>query len=328
MVPNNDKSSAMRRPLDFDSLKTISIFQRSSKVSVDRFGSSWKVGGSLSRFLNGLPRILAAGDLVEAVLRVAGAVRNKKVVVLGMGAHPIKVGLSLLINQALNHGIFSAVATNGASVIHDVEIALSGKTSESVEKNIVDGSFGAVAETAEFIHEAINEGYNKYKNMGMGWNIGRKIYEDKLPYRDFSIFAALYKNDKIATVHVAIGTDIIHFHPLMDAEKLGALTFNDFRIFCRVVSNLNGGVYINLGSAVIMPEVFLKALSVVRNLGYDIDDITTINMDFALQYRPLKNVVERPTGSGGKGYNFIGHHEIMFPLFLAAVFEQLSSSGC
>ncbi len=328
MVFHKNKSNPMRKPVDFGSLKTISIFQRSSKVSIDCFGSSWEVGGSLSRFFDGLPNVLAASDLKKAVFKVSEAVKCGKVVILGMGAHPIKVGLAPFINQALDRGIFSAIATNGASVIHDVEIALSGSTSENVEKHISDGSFGAVKETAEFIHEAVHEGYDRYKEMGMGWNIGRKIYEDELPYRDYSIFATLYKSDKIATVHVAIGTDIIHFHPSMNAEKLGALTFNDFRIFCRVVSNLNGGVYINLGSAVIMPEVFLKALSVVRNLGHKIDNITTINMDFALQYRPLKNVVERPTGSGGEGYNFIGHHEIMFPLFLAFVFEQLDSLTC
>ncbi len=316
-------SDSKFEPIEFDSLNTISIFQRPSKVLVKNFGLRWKKGASFSTFLDVLPSILAGKHLQDAVSRVARAIAERKTIILGMGAHPIKVGLSPLINQAIESGFFSLLATNGASLIHDVEVALSGKTSEDVCARLADGRFGATKETAEFIHEAIREGYNNYKNKGLGWIVGRKIHEENLPYKDFSIFACLYKNSIAATVHVAIGTDIIHFHPSMNAEQMGALTFCDFRIFCRAVSTLSNGVYINLGSSVIMPEVFLKALSVSRNLGFDVKNYTTINMDFAMQYRPLKNVVERPAETGGKGYNFIGHHELLFPLFLCALFERI-----
>ncbi|MEJ5299799.1 MAG: hypothetical protein WHS38_02290 [Thermodesulforhabdaceae bacterium] len=309
--------------LSFDSLKTVSLFDRPSKVSYKDFAKEWRIGGRLLDFLNVIPNILAGSNFSEAIRLTVAALKNSRLVLSGMGAHVVKVGLSPVIIQALEKHILSGIAVNGAFVIHDVEVALAGKTSEDVEDHLQKGYFGAVEETARFIHEAIRETVDKYSSRGLGWAVGRKIIEEGLPFSHISVLGSAYRLEKPLTVHVAIGTDIIHIHPLMDGSSTGELSYRDFRLFCRLVSNLREGVYINIGSAVILPEVFLKAVSVVKNLGFVLDSFTTINMDFQQQYRPMKNVVERPVKPLGKGFHFTGHHEIMVPLFMALVMEML-----
>lgn len=318
-------------PLSFDEIKTVSLFDRPSKVSIDNLAKKWKAGGSFLNFLDALPRILAGSDFIEALQRTLTAVRKSRVVVAGMGAHVVKVGLSPIIIQALEENIVTGIALNGAFAIHDVELALSGKTSEEVEEHLHRGFFGMVDETARFIHEAVRETVRKEPAKGLGWAVGRKIVEERLPFGDVSVLASAYLLGKPATVHVAVGTDIIHVHPLMDAAAMGELSYRDFRLFCRLITAISEGVYINIGSAVILPEVFLKAVSVAKNLGFPLENITTIDMDFQRQYRSMKNVVERPVRSTGKGFHFTGHHEIMVLLFFVLLIELLRRSevkGC
>ena len=238
-----------------------------------------------------------------------------------MGAHPIKVGLNPIIVDLLDRRIVTGLAMNGAGIIHDTEIAMVGHTSEDVAAEIGEGRFGAAEETGKFLNAAIAEGAEK--DLGLGRSVGAMLMREKFPFNRYSLLAKAYELDIPVTVHVALGTDIIHFHPDVDGPSIGKTSHLDFRIFARLVSMLEGGVFINLGSAVIMPEVFLKALSLVRNLGYDVKNFTTVNMDFIQQYRPMTNVVHRPTLEGGKGYSLVGHHEIMFPLLAAAVIEKL-----
>jgi deoxyhypusine synthase len=265
---------------------------------------------------------LAAQDFREIVSRIVAAIRGDKIVLLGMGAHPIKVGLSPIIINLLERGVIRGLAMNGAGIVHDVEIAMAGKTSEEVEEGLSSGSFGVTEETAEFINAALKDGQGE--GWGCGKAIGKVLQNEKgLRYREQSICAAAYRMDIPLTVHVAIGTDVIHIHPSTDGSILGEMTYRDFRLFASLVAALEEGVYINVGSAVILPEVFLKALSAARNLGHKVDDFTTLNMDFIQHYRPTQNVVQRPTAKGGKGFALTGHHEIMVPLLAAAIIEGL-----
>ncbi len=311
------------KPIDIAELKTVSIKDRRSKVSLENLGKPWRNGESLSSFLSRLPDVLAARDLKDIVSAIVTATKDSRPVILAMGAHPIKVGLSPIIIDLMSRGIIHGVALNGAGIIHDFELAYAGKTSEVVEDVISDGSFGMTRETAEFLNTAIIKG--KGKGLGLGESVGREIHSSSFPNKDLSILAAGVKFDIPVTVHVAVGTDVIHIHPQADGAAIGECSLRDFRIFARLISKLEGGVYINLGSAVVLPEVFLKAISLVRNLGYRLDGFTTINMDFQRHYRPQVNVVSRPPGTSGKGYNIIGHHEIMFPLLAALVIEELES---
>ncbi|MBT3255898.1 MAG: hypothetical protein HN366_05475, partial [Deltaproteobacteria bacterium] len=242
-------------------------------------------------------------------------------IILTMGAHPIKVGLNPVIIDLLERGIISALAMNGACIIHDTELAMAGKTSEDVAAEIGKGTFGMAEETGRYLNLAIAEGAEK--GLGLGESVGAMLLKEKFPHNRHSLLASAYELDIPVTVHVAMGTDIIHFHPLANGADIGSTSHLDFRIFCRLVSELDEGVLINLGSAVILPEVFLKALSVARNLGNRVKNITTVNMDFIRQYRPMTNVVHRPTLDGGKGFSLVGHHEIMFPLLAAAVIEGI-----
>jgi len=242
-------------------------------------------------------------------------------VLLAMGAHVIKVGLNPVIIDLMERGIIRGLAMNGACIIHDTEIAMAGHTSEDVAAHLGEGKFGMAEEPAVFLNEAIKEGAEA--EMGIGAAVGFKLSGRKFPHTRGSLLARAFELDVPATVHVAVGTDTIHFHPSVDGASLGKATHLDFRLFASLVSELEGGVFINVGSAVIMPEVFLKALSLARNLGYGVKKFTTLNMDFIRQYRPLTNVVHRPTLEGGEGYSLIGHHEIMFPLLAAAVVEGL-----
>ena len=301
-----------------------SLQDRQSKVSVADFAHPVPHRSSFRQFMDSLPSILAAEDLRKAACAISEAVRNEKTVILGMGAHPIKVGLNPVIVYAIERGILSGIAMNGAGIIHDVEIALAGKTSEDVAAHLGSGEFGTARETAEFIHRAVLKAYCERRE-GIGKAVGEALLMERPPYADASLLAAAARCNLPVTVHVAIGTDIIHMHPEMDGAAMGALSQFDFRLFCGLVSTLQNGVFINLGSAVVIPEVFLKAVSVARNMGSPLDGLTAINMDFRRHYRPLTNVVERPTMDGGVGINLTGHHEIMFPLLIAAVLEEIGS---
>ncbi len=307
--------------LSLEGVKTSSIKGRKSLVSVHGFARPIPAQSSFKSFLYSLPDFLAAKDFREVVGRIGKAYRNGKPVILGMGAHPIKVGLSPLIVRLMERGILQAVAMNGAGIIHDFEIAFVGKTSEEVSSRIGRGAFGMVEETGQMVNEAINEGWRK--GWGIGRSVGEMILRSKFPHRKMSITAAGAKLGIPVTVHVAIGTDILHMHPQARGEAIGGGSYRDFRLFATVVSKLEGGVYLNLGSAVILPEVFLKALSLVRNLGYRVKNFTTLDMDFISHYRPITNVVKRPNLAGGKGFHLTGHHEIMFPLLCAAILEGI-----
>jgi hypothetical protein len=314
------------RPLEFKGIKTSSLQKRKSKVGVDSFASPLRPASSFKEFLHSLPRILAADDFQKVVSRIVEAVRGDKMVLLGMGAHPIKVGLNPIIINLMERGIIRGLALNGAGIVHDVEIAMAGKTSEEVEEGLGTGAFGVTKETAEFINNALQAGHKE--GSGLGAAIGRALEKERgLQHREMSLCAAASRLDIPLTVHVAIGTDVVHIHPSTDGAIIGEMTYLDFRLFAALVSSLEGGIYINLGSAVIMPEVFLKALSAARNLGHRVKDFSTLNMDFIQHYRPTQNVVCRPTIQGGKGFALTGHHEIMFPLLAAAVIEGLEDKG-
>lgn len=309
------------KPLSFKNVKTYSLRSRKSKVEIDLAGKPYRKGDTFKYFLDSLPSYLAASDLKAIAEAIVKARKNDRPVVLGMGAHPIKVGLSPIIIDLLKRGIITAVATNGACIIHDFEISLAGKTSEDVASELCSGRFGMARETAKGLNKAIKIGISK--GSGIGRSVGEYISKSKNRYRDMSIFSAGYELGIPMTVHVSIGTDIIHMHPEADGKSIGEGSMRDFRLFASVVSDLDGGVYINLGSAVIMPEVFLKAINVARNLGHRVEDITTVNMDFIQHYRPRQNVLIRPTMNKGRCYAITGHHEIMLPLLAASIIEVM-----
>jgi hypothetical protein len=311
-------------PVDPTRVVTYPLKQRKSKVVAGALGVPWRAEGNMRDFLGSLPRILATADLREIVQRIAAAVRAQRPVVLGMGAHPLKVGLSPLIIDLLERGVLSAVAMNGAGIIHDFELASQGETSEDVALALADGSFGMARETGEFLNSAIRAGARQ-AGMGIGRAVGERIRTAGLPYVHLSVLAACARLEVPACVHVAVGTDIIHMHPQADGAAIGEGSLRDFHLLTAVVAQLEGGVFINLGSAVIIPEVFLKALSLARNLGHMVNAFTTVDLDFARHYRPAMNIVSRPTQQGGRGFHLTGHHEIMFPLLCAAVIEELAT---
>jgi hypothetical protein len=308
-------------PIDPTRVRTVPLGRRPSKVAAAALGRPVRAGLSVRALLAGLPDILAAHDLREAADRIARALRSRKPVVLGMGAHAIKVGLGPLIVDLIERGRLAAVAMNGACLIHDFEMAWGGRTSEDVGPGLDRGVFGMARETGEFLNRATSEGVAA--GLGLGRAIGDAIEAARLPHRRTSILAAAARADIPATVHVAVGTDIIHMHPDADGAMIGAGSLRDFRLLAGVVGGLDGGVYLNLGSAVVLPEVFVKALNLARNVGRRVRRITTIDMDFTRHYRPAVNVLARPTAMGGRGIALTGHHEIMFPLLWAAVEEAL-----
>ena len=301
-------------------VKTYSIRKRKSKVSLSALSTPSVIGETFREFLDRLPNVLAAGDFKAVVRAIVKARQRDKPVVLGMGGHPIKVGLSPLVIDLMRKGIITAIATNGACVIHDFELSFIGHTSEDVGKELCSGAFGMARETGEYLNKAIHEGVKK--GYGIGKAVGEMICKGEFRFKKDSIFASACELDIPATVHVAIGADIIHMHPNADGAATGEGSFRDFKLFTSVVSDLEDGVYINLGSAVLLPEVFLKALTVARNLGNRVENITTVNMDFIQHYRPTVNVLKRPTMDKGACYALTGHHEIMFPLLAAAILEE------
>lgn len=309
------------KPLDFSKVRTYPVTKRFSKVEAALLGKRVKKGATLRSFIRGLPEILAAQNLKTIARKLADCQRKNKTVLLGMGAHPIKVGLSPLIIDFMERGIIHAIALNGAGVIHDFELAYMGETSEDVAATLKDGSFGMGEETGAFINQAISEGARN--NLGIGAAVGAAIIKERLPHRKLSILASAARLNIPVTSHIAIGTDIIHMHPKADGPALGDCSLRDFRTLTSVVATLGGGIYLNFGSAVVLPEVFLKAVSLARNLGNPLQNLTTVNLDFLQHYRPLTNVVNRPTLGSGKGYHLTGHMEIMVPLLFAAVLEEL-----
>ncbi len=308
-------------PIDLSGLETYSIATRNSKVGAGDFAGVWTRGAAFGDFLDRLPKILAGEDIRNVITAVADAHRNKKTVMLGMGAHVIKTGLNPLIIDLMDRRVVTAVAMNGAGIIHDLEIAMTGRTSEDVAAVLGDGAFGMVRETGEFLSRAVR--YAGEKDIGLGRAVGECILDAGLPLAEMSILAAGARLDIPVTVHVAMGTDIIHMHPGFDPGAAGRASHRDFRIFAAVIAGLEGGVYLNAGSAVILPEVFLKAVTLARNLGHTLKAFTAVNLDFIRHYRPMTNVVQRPTAEGGKGYHLTGHHEILFPLIAAGVIERI-----
>jgi hypothetical protein len=309
------------RPLSLKSVKSYSLCARKSKVSLNSFARVPARGDLFSSFLEKMPDVFAVRDFRAVVKAIVEARRNDRPVVLGMGAHPIKLGLSPIIIELMKHDVITTIAMNGACAIHDFEIAMAGHTSEDVAAELCTGTFGMAKETGVGVNRAIVRGVKK--GYGIGKSIGEYMRKGKFPYKEKSIFANACDLDIPATVHVAIGTDIVHMHPEADGAAIGKGSMNDFRLLTAVIADLEGGVYLNLGSAVILPEVFLKALNVARNLGNKVGKITTVNMDFIQHYRPRENVLKRPTSMSGRNYALTGHHEIMFPLLAAAIIEEL-----
>lgn len=307
--------------VDFNKIKNYPIRDRKNKVDIKDFARPILPPKDFTKYLDSLPSFLGVVSLREVARAIARAHRAGKQVVLAMGAHVIKVGLSPLVIDLMQRRILTAVALNGSCTVHDYEISLIGQTSEDVAEEIKTGRFGMVEETGRALNEAAVEGMKL--GIGYGDAIGRRILEDENPHADFSIFAAGVRLEIPTTVHLAIGTDIIHMHPTTDGKALGDVSFRDYRKITEIVAALDDGVWLNLGSAVLLPEVFVKAVSVARNLGYPLKNITTVNMDMIQHYRPTENVVRRPTLGSGAGYAITGHHEIMFPLLRMAILCEL-----
>ncbi|MBI5556827.1 MAG: hypothetical protein HY885_04255 [Deltaproteobacteria bacterium] len=311
-----------RKPIDLNGLNTYSVHDRFSKVTVDHFAKPVGAGGTVRDLLASLPGQFAGVDFPDLIERLAIAHKNGRPIIIGMGAHVIKVGLNPLLIDLMERSIITAIAVNGAGIVHDTEIAMAGRTSEDVGQVLGSGAFGAARETGEEVNAAINRG--AAANIGLGQAVGAYLIERKFPYNDMSLLASAHRLGVPVTVHVAVGTDIVHIHPSADGAAIGQTSHYDFRLFCTLISELEGGVYLNIGSAVLLPEVFLKALTVVRNLGHHVENFTTANFDFIRHYRPITNVVNRPTAGGGKGFHFTGHHELMIPLLAAGLLDRLA----
>ena len=305
--------------LDFSNAKTYPIGHRKSKVSVADF---MKIPQELEthKLIETFPDILAGKEIKELIAKCEIAFEKNKPIILMQGGHVIKCGLSPVLIKAIECGIIDTIAVNGSVCIHDFEIAFFGKTSEIVEDGIRDGTFGMAKETGKYLNKAINSGYEK--GLGYGESVGKYIFEQKPDFWELSLLAKAYQYDVPVTVHIGIGTDILHQHIYADGKKLGGASYRDFKIFSNRIKDLNeGGVVLNFGSAVILPEVFLKAITIVRNLGFPLQNFYTAVFDMIMHYRPLSNIVNRPTNMGGKGYYIIGQHEIMLPLFFFSLLE-------
>lgn len=313
------------QPIDLSGVTTYPIAERRNKVSLKHdFAGDITAGMSVSDLLAALPNQLG-GENFNAVINAVVKARDKgKPVVIAIGGHVIKCGLQPVLKRLIDADVITAVAMNGSATIHDYEISLIGETSEDVGAVLHCGTFGMAEETGRDINGALKAGVAE--EIGYGEALGRFIVESGNLHREFSLLAACYNKGIPATVHVAVGTDIIHQHPDCDGAVLGQATFTDFRLFTSVVATLgDGGVFINIGSAVIMPEVFLKALSIAQNMGFHVDNFTTANFDMTQHYRPLQNVVKRPTAGDSRGLTITGHHEIMIPLLAAGILDKIGS---
>lgn len=307
------------RPLGLEGVSTYPLASRPSKVSANDFARPLAPGASLRDFLASLPNILAVQSLRQVAAQVRRARETGKPVIWGIGGHVVKTGLAPLLIDLMRRGYATAFAANGSVLVHDLEIALVGSTSEDVDATLGAGAFGAAEETGRLLNQAARDGARD--GLGLGEALGRALLASGPKHADLSLLCAAYEARVPFTAHVALGTDIAHFHPAADGAALGQTTHTDFRLLSELVRRLDGGgVYLNVGSAVVLPEVFLKCVTLVRNLGHRLEDFTTANFDFIQSYRPLTNVVRRPTSGGaGRGYAVTGHHELTIPLLAAAI---------
>lgn len=314
-------SESAIRKLNPARARTQNLASLSRKVSRHQFAQPISAKASLQAFLASLPDVLAARDLLQLAYHIGASKRAGRLCLLMMGAHPIKVGLGPLICDLIRGGIFNAIATNGAAMIHDFELAFAGRTSEDVDQGLGDGSFGMAEETGSFLNQAAKSAAQEGR--GLGEVVGKQLANGRFRFAADSIFACAYQTRIPATVHVTLGADIIHMHPNADGGAIGLATMADFHRLVSVIGGLSRGVVVNLGSAVVMPEVFLKALNLARNLGARVSNFSAADMDFTRHYRPRLNVVERPTRDSGRGFALTGHHEIMLPLLAAAIRVEL-----
>jgi hypothetical protein len=307
------------RPLELSSVKTYPLPSRPSKVTVSDFARSCTEQSDLRDFLSRLPNVLAVRTLRELAAQIRKAKASKKPIIWGIGGHVIKTGLSPVIIDLMKRGFVNGIAANGSVLVHDAEIAMIGSTSEDVDATLPEGIFGGAEETGRLLNNASRSGAKE--SIGLGEAIGRDLVAMNPPHCDLSLLCAAYQAKIPFTVHLTIGADITHFHPSADGSALGATSHTDFRLLAELVRRMNdGGVYLNIGSAVVLPEIFLKCVTLVRNLGHPLVNITTANLDFIQSYRPLTNVVKRPTeGGAGHGYSITGHHELTIPLLAAAL---------
>ncbi|HRH43022.1 MAG TPA: hypothetical protein PKY82_15440 [Pyrinomonadaceae bacterium] len=307
------------KPINVDEINTYELASRLSKVTVKDFATPISADDSLKSFLDKLPNILAVQSIREIAKAIKRAKSLNKPIIWGIGGHVVKTGLAPILIDLMNRGFISAIAGNGAVLVHDTEIALVGFTSEDVDATLGEGDFGAAKETGEILNSAAKNGQSD--NLGLGEAMGREVLNQNPPNADKSLLCQTYAHKIPFTSHLTIGADIGNFHASANGSALGETSHTDFKLFCSIVKEMNGGgVYLNIGSAVTMPEIFLKAVTVVRNLGFSLQDITTANFDFIQHYRPLTNVVRRPTANGaGRGFSVTGHHEIMIPLLAAHI---------
>ena len=305
------------RPLGLHDVKTYPLASRASKVSLDDFGKPIEENASLRDFLTSLPNILAVQNLKELAGRIHRARTLEKPIIWGIGGHVIKTGVAPIIIDLMKRGFVTAIAANGSVLVHDSEIAMVGSTSEDVDATLGEGVFGGAEETGKLLNSAARDGAKD--GIGLGEATGRSLIALPPKHAGQSLLCAAYESLIPFTAHVTIGGDICHFHPEADGAAIGATTHTDFRLLAELVRRMHGGgVYLNIGSAVTLPEVFLKAVTLVRNLGNELSDITTANFDFIQSYRPLTNVVRRPNADGaGRGYSITGHHELTLPLLAA-----------
>jgi hypothetical protein len=305
------------KPISLDKVQTYPLASRPSKVTVEDFADPITENSSLADYLQSLPNILAVQSLRELAARLRRARDLGKPIIWGIGGHVIKTGLAPIIIDLMQRGFVSAIAANGSVLVHDAEIAMAGSTSEDVDATLGEGAFGGAEETGTFLNEAAREGAKE--SLGLGEAMGRTLLAVSPKHENLSLLCAAYKARVPFTAHLTIGGDIAHFHPNVNGAALGATSHTDFRLLAELVRRMNGGgVYLNIGSAVTLPEVFLKCVTLVRNLGHELTDITTANFDFIQSYRPLTNVVRRPTADGaGRGFAITGHHELTIPLLAA-----------
>lgn len=308
---------------DLSGVHTYPLASRRSKSRVEDFARPVAPGGTFSAWFQSLPAILGAQDLRRVVRAIVDARQRGAGIVWGVGAHVIKTGVAPVLVDLMRRGFVSALAMNGAGVIHDFEIALSGGTSEDVDEALGTGRFGMAEETGRTLNAIV--GKAAAAGRGLGQAVGAHLSEANPPHAEMSLAVNAHRLGIPLTVHVAVGTDIIHMHPDASGAAIGDTSLRDFRYFTSCVAGLDGGVYLNCGSAVVLPEVFLKAVALVRNRGIALDHLTTVNIDFARQYRPQTNVVARPVaGTHGVGLSLIGHHEVLIPLIAAAVLDEVA----
>ncbi|MCX6349540.1 MAG: hypothetical protein NTV79_08605 [Candidatus Aureabacteria bacterium] len=307
--------------VDFRKIKTVPIRRIPHQVRIADFGKVTSPGGTWAEFYDSLPGILAARDFQDLVRRIVRTRREGHPLIVGIGGHVIKCGLSPYLIDLMEKKVITALAMNGSAAIHDFEIAFAGETSEDVPSSLENGIFGMAEETVRYMNQAFKEGLKK--GWGAGEALGRFIERKRFPHRSWSVLARGASWKIPLAVHIAIGTDTIHHHPSASGAVLGEATFRDFRLFAGLVTRCENGGYINIGSAVVMPEVFLKAVAVARNLGKKLDGLWTANFDMIRGYRPMENVIKRPPGKKGRGYALTGHHEIMIPLLARAVLEEM-----